>query len=320
MRHTNTPAVMRWLDGVAARRRHEAAFGRIKTYEREHGHTFWIVERKSDGALLGFCGLKRVNNEGAPYGDFEVGWRCARMPGGRAMPRKRRSRASTLPSTASVRPTSLRYVPANEPSQGLMKRLGMTRREGHGFRKRRRTGGHDPVVVYRIEADEWPSARASASAAAEARLDRVDPRAGGGRSRQPARRPTGSRQDCRGDPAALLWSGGASPSISPRAHVVGPRAAMAAESACCAATQLCLWRPAPARAARIRRRRFERGNAGLGAGRSAPRDAPKVRTRRHLNLTGDRDAIDRLGGPRRKRRVGALGAEQAQRAQGSRRS
>ena len=35
MRHTNTPAVMRWLGGVWPRERHEAAFGRIKTYERE---------------------------------------------------------------------------------------------------------------------------------------------------------------------------------------------------------------------------------------------------------------------------------------------
>ncbi len=76
MRHTNTPAVMRWLGGVWPREKHEAAYGRVKSYERDHGHTFWIVERKSDGALLGFCGLKRVNSQGAPNpGDFEVGWR-----------------------------------------------------------------------------------------------------------------------------------------------------------------------------------------------------------------------------------------------------
>ena len=109
MRHTNTPAVMRWLGGVWPREQHEAAFGRIKRYEREHGHTFWIVERKSDGAMLGFCGLKRVNSEGAPNpGDFEVGWRLREDAWGQAMPRKRRSKASTLPSTASARRTSWR--------------------------------------------------------------------------------------------------------------------------------------------------------------------------------------------------------------------
>ncbi len=27
-------------------------------YARDYGHTFWIVERKADGEVLGFCGLK----------------------------------------------------------------------------------------------------------------------------------------------------------------------------------------------------------------------------------------------------------------------
>ncbi len=76
VRHTNTPAVMRWLGGVWPRGDHAKAFDRITSYQRDYGHTLWIVERKSDGALLGFCGLKRVNSPGAPNsGDFEVGWR-----------------------------------------------------------------------------------------------------------------------------------------------------------------------------------------------------------------------------------------------------
>ena len=84
IRHTNTEAVMRWLGGVWPREKHESAFGRIKAYERDYGHTFWIVERKSDSALLGFCGLKRVNSEGAPNPlDFEVGWRLREDAWGR---------------------------------------------------------------------------------------------------------------------------------------------------------------------------------------------------------------------------------------------
>ena len=31
----------------------------------EHGFTFWAVERKEDGALLGFCGLKLANESAA---------------------------------------------------------------------------------------------------------------------------------------------------------------------------------------------------------------------------------------------------------------
>ncbi len=73
----NTPAVMRWLGGVQDRAIWDAAKARLDGHAREHGHTFWIVERKSDGELLGFCGLKRVNAEGAGSitGDMEAGWR-----------------------------------------------------------------------------------------------------------------------------------------------------------------------------------------------------------------------------------------------------
>ena len=56
IRHTNTEAVMRWLGGVWLREKHEAAFGRIKAYEREHGHTFWswtVPTRRGSGARRG---------------------------------------------------------------------------------------------------------------------------------------------------------------------------------------------------------------------------------------------------------------------------
>ena len=72
---TNTPAVMRWLGGVCDEAKKQGAQERLLSYEREHGHTFWVIERKSDGAILGFCGLKRSNQQGGPIGMMEVGWR-----------------------------------------------------------------------------------------------------------------------------------------------------------------------------------------------------------------------------------------------------
>src|SRR5688500_19421757 len=76
VRVTNNPAVMRWLGGVQGEQAMAAAFERIDGYQRDFGHTLWVIERKSDGALLGFCGLKRVNSPGASCpGDFEIGWR-----------------------------------------------------------------------------------------------------------------------------------------------------------------------------------------------------------------------------------------------------
>ena len=72
---TNTPAVMRWLGGVQDAAARAAGEARIESYCAEHGHTFWVVERKTDSALLGFCGLKRSNQPGGPQGMMEVGWR-----------------------------------------------------------------------------------------------------------------------------------------------------------------------------------------------------------------------------------------------------
>jgi RimJ/RimL family protein N-acetyltransferase len=56
LRHTNTPAVMRWLGGVKSLAEQSEAIGRIMRWQEERGFTFWIVEREADGELLGFCG------------------------------------------------------------------------------------------------------------------------------------------------------------------------------------------------------------------------------------------------------------------------
>src|SRR5687767_2319519 len=76
LRNLNSEAVMRWLGGPQDEATYAAAFDRVDSYQRDFGHTFWIVERKADGAVLGFCGIKRVNAKAAPnQGDFEIGWR-----------------------------------------------------------------------------------------------------------------------------------------------------------------------------------------------------------------------------------------------------
>lgn len=164
MHHTNTEPVMRWLGGVWSREKHEAGFGRIKSYERDYGHTFWLIERKSDGALLGFCGLKRVNSDGAPNpGDFEVGWRLREDAWGRGYAKEAAIASLDLAFNRFGAPHVVALtIAANEPSQGLMKRLGMRRREDMDFESTDLPEGMGPMVVYRIDAAEWPAARAAA--------------------------------------------------------------------------------------------------------------------------------------------------------------
>lgn len=74
--HCNTDAVMAYLDGTSSKRevRHEVRW--YQEHQARHGHTFWVVERKSDKALLGFCGIIRIWERESPLdGKLEIGWR-----------------------------------------------------------------------------------------------------------------------------------------------------------------------------------------------------------------------------------------------------
>ena len=52
---------------------------RFMAWQEERGFTFWAVERREDGALLGFCGLKIADDAGSPvHGNVEIGWRFLR--------------------------------------------------------------------------------------------------------------------------------------------------------------------------------------------------------------------------------------------------
>lgn len=163
----NTPAVMRWLGGLQTAEEWSAACGRLKRYELDYRFTFWLVERRKDGEILGFCGLKRANAPGgeAIAGEIEIGWRLREDVWGKGFA-KEAAIASLDLAFNRFSATQVVAVTAagNEPSQGLMKRLGMSRREQFDFVDRRFAPESEvnPQVVFAIEAADWPSARAAA--------------------------------------------------------------------------------------------------------------------------------------------------------------
>lgn len=160
----NTPAVMRHLGGVQDRETWDAAVGRIHGFQRDFGHTFWLIERKDDGELLGFCGLKRVNSPGTDLtGQFEIGWRLRESAWGQGYAKEAAIASLDLAFGRFGAAHVLAFtVPRNEDSQGLMKRLGMARREDLDFVDPRFGPEMNPTVVYRIDATDWPAAKASA--------------------------------------------------------------------------------------------------------------------------------------------------------------
>ena len=166
VRVTNTPAVMRWLGGVQSPDSMAAGFERIDGYQRDFGHTLWAVERKTDGALLGFCGLKRINSPGgeALHGELEVGWRLREDAWGQGYAKEAAIASLDLAfGRFGASQVLALTVPGNVDSQGLMKRLGMSRRQDLDFDDPR-FPELNPCILYGIEAAQWPRARAAALA------------------------------------------------------------------------------------------------------------------------------------------------------------
>ncbi len=152
----NTEPVMRWLGGVKTPEAMKAVVtDRFIPWQESRGFTFWVVERKQDGELLGFCGIKLGDDAGSPvHGDYEIGWRLREDAWGQGYA-KEAAIASVdvaFDRLGAERVVAL-TVQGNRPSWGLMERLGMTRRPDLDYEGPEWAEG--PVIVYLIERDEW---------------------------------------------------------------------------------------------------------------------------------------------------------------------
>ena len=153
---TNTPAVMRWLGGVAGEVKREAAQQRLLSYREEYGHTFWCVERKADGEVLGFCGLKRSNQAGGPTGLMEVGWRLREDAWGQGYAKEAAAASLDLAFDRFDADEVVAFtVNGNTASWGLMKRLGMRRREDLDFPNGDFDDADPVIIVYSIARAIW---------------------------------------------------------------------------------------------------------------------------------------------------------------------
>ncbi|MCY7339768.1 MAG: GNAT family N-acetyltransferase [Sphingomonas bacterium] len=159
----NPAEVMRYLGGVQTPAVWRAAFDRLQSYQRSFGVTFWLLERRNDAELLGFCGLKRVNYEGAPnQGEVEVGWRLRRSAWGQGIAKEAAIAALDLAFDQFYSPSVVAITAAaNRPSWGLMERLGMHSEPSLDFDDPR-FPKLNPMKQWRITAEAWPAARSAA--------------------------------------------------------------------------------------------------------------------------------------------------------------
>jgi len=125
--HCNTPDVMAWLGGVMSPRQLRQDFEYFERQQRRNGFSFWVVERKSDQAFLGFCGLVRITERASPLGgEIEIGWRIRSDMWRRGYGYEAADRVLAFAfSYVCPKRVVSRVAVGNEASEGLMRKLGM---------------------------------------------------------------------------------------------------------------------------------------------------------------------------------------------------
>lgn len=163
----NRPDVMTHLGGVQTPDEWRAAYTRVVGFQRDYGHTFWIMEDRDLHEILGFCGIKRSNAPGAGplTGKHEIGWRLRPEAWGKGLAKEAAIASLDLAFGKFAAPEVIATtLKENLESQGLMKRLGMTRREDLDYIDTRFGPEMNPSIVYIIDRTDWPAARAAALA------------------------------------------------------------------------------------------------------------------------------------------------------------
>lgn len=160
-RVTNRPAVMEWLGGVLDDAGMEKQRARVEACAARNGFCFWAMERKADGVLLGFCGLKLADAPGSSVtGAMEIGWRMREDAWGKGYAKEAALAAleAAFAHFGAEEIVAL-TVDGNAASWGLMKRLGMGRREQLDYADERYDHPWRDTVVYSVDRAAWEAMR-----------------------------------------------------------------------------------------------------------------------------------------------------------------
>ena len=145
------PEVMRYFPETLDRAASDGYLDRIEALFQRQGFGLWALEQAATGRFLGFTGLNPMPPGVPGAGGMEVGWRLA----AHAWHQGFATEAASAALDVAFRGAGLAEIWSmtavlNEPSQAVMRRLGMTL-YGH-FEHPRVEPGHRlrPHVVYRI--------------------------------------------------------------------------------------------------------------------------------------------------------------------------
>ena len=129
------PEVMAFIGAPQSRAESDAAIDRMIACQAEHGHCFWAVERRGDGALLGFCGLLPPR---PPLEHIEIGWRLGRAFWGRSYAREAAAAEKSAARKAAIAQAKAEKHAANNKPKPTEAELKAARDARYAARKARK--------------------------------------------------------------------------------------------------------------------------------------------------------------------------------------
>jgi RimJ/RimL family protein N-acetyltransferase len=152
------PRVVEFLPQALSREESDGLVERITRHWAEDGVGQWAVQRREDGAFLGFTGLALQAFEAPFTPAVEVGWRLAAAAWGHGYATEAARAALRFGFvTRSLEEIVSFTVPANVRSRAVMERIGMTRDPADDFDHPRLPVG-SPLrrhVLYRLSRASW---------------------------------------------------------------------------------------------------------------------------------------------------------------------
>ena len=152
------PEVMRYFRGPLDRTASDAFADRIESSFDELGYGLWAVELRSSAEFIGFTGLARQTFPAHFTPAVEVGWRLARSAWGNGYATEAARAALDFAfDVAGLEEVVSTTTRANERSQAVMRRLGMTHDAADDFAYPLLPDAHPfrPHVLYRMSKQRW---------------------------------------------------------------------------------------------------------------------------------------------------------------------
>ena len=155
----NTPAVMRHLGGVCERHEVEARFAKKAAEIAKLGFGFWHVQTKSDGLLIGQCGLGTISVPAAGpilNAGIQIGWSIAESHWRQGYAGEAARATMELAFTRfGIEQLYAQTSDANRASWAMMEKLGMTRAAYLDYVDPEYPPEENPTVIYHLTKEQW---------------------------------------------------------------------------------------------------------------------------------------------------------------------